>query len=178
MRDWVSVDVETAGPYPAGYALLSVGACLVTDPDVTFYVELEPDRDDVDAEAMAVHGLSMEALKAAGTPPAAAMAALADWLADTVGSGRPRMVALNAPFDWSFVNDYFWRYLGRNPFGHSAIDIKALAMGRLGIAWEQTSLSALARRFGSPDRLTHHALEDAQQQAELTRHIVETGDGS
>lgn len=175
MRDWVSVDVETAGPYPGGYALLSIGACLVADPDVTFYVELVPDRDDRMVEAMGVHGLSMEALTATGTAPAAAMSAFEGWLADAVGSGRPRMVALNAPFDWSFVNDYFWRYLGRNPFGHSAIDIKALAMGRLGIAWEQTSMSSLADRFGTRAQLTHHALEDAQQQAELTRSIMETG---
>ncbi len=39
-------------------------------------------------------------------------------------------VALNAPFDWMFVADAFWRYLGRNPFGPSALDIKALYLGR------------------------------------------------
>ena len=39
---FVSVDVETAGPNPAQYALLSLGACLVSDPERGFYVELKP----------------------------------------------------------------------------------------------------------------------------------------
>ncbi len=39
---YVSVDVETSGPTPAGYSLLSIGACLVADPGREFYVELQP----------------------------------------------------------------------------------------------------------------------------------------
>jgi uncharacterized OsmC-like protein len=30
---YVSVDVETSGPNPAGYSLMSIGACLVADLD-------------------------------------------------------------------------------------------------------------------------------------------------
>ncbi len=172
MRGWVSVDVETAGPNPGSYSLLAIGACLIEVPDVTFYVELAPDRDGETAEAMAVHGLSLADLRQTGMPAGQAMSAMADWLADVVEPDPPRMVALNAPFDWSFVNDYFWRYLGRNPFGHSAIDVKALAMGRLRIPWEQTSMSSLADRFGIASQLTHHALEDAQHQAALMRSIM------
>ena len=175
IRDWVSVDVETAGPHPGDYALLSIGACLVADPDVTFYVELVPDREGETAEAMDVHGLSMAELRANGTPAGDAMVAFAEWLAEVVTDGRPRLVAMNAPFDWSFVNEYFWRYLGRNPFGHSAIDIKAVAMGRLRIPWEQTSQSSLAERFDLPGQLTHNALDDARQQALLADHIMRTG---
>jgi len=171
----VSVDVETAGPHPGDYALLSIGACLVADPDVSFYLELVPDRDGETAEAMAVHGLSLAELRAHGTPARDAMVAFAQWLAEVVTDGSPRLVAMNAPFDWSFINEYFWRYLGRNPFGHSAIDIKAAAMGRLRIPWEQTSQGSLAARFDLPGQLTHNALDDARQQAFLARHIMEWG---
>ena len=38
-------------------------------------------------------------------------------------------VGFNAPFDWSFVNYYFHRFLGHNPFGFTAVDIKAYYMG-------------------------------------------------
>ena len=59
----VSVDVETAGPNPAEYALLSIGACTLMRPRQEFYVELIPDKDAADPEAMAVHNLEMDALK-------------------------------------------------------------------------------------------------------------------
>ncbi|MFC3677786.1 hypothetical protein [Ferrovibrio xuzhouensis] len=43
MREiFVSVDIETSGPVPAEYSLLSIGACAVTDIDNGFYCELKP----------------------------------------------------------------------------------------------------------------------------------------
>jgi DNA polymerase III epsilon subunit-like protein len=81
-------------------------------------------------------------------------------------------VAFNAPFDWMFVNYYFIRYLGRNPFGHAALDIKALYMGLSGVPWSQTSW-----RFIDPDaverkNLTHHALQDTLDQAVLFKKLL------
>ena len=48
---FVSVDIETAGPNPADYSLLAIGACLVADPTRTFYVELRPINDQAAEEA-------------------------------------------------------------------------------------------------------------------------------
>jgi len=81
-------------------------------------------------------------------------------------------VALNATFDWMFVNDYFHRFLQRNPFGHSALDIKAFYMGLAGVNWAQTSMKALAARYLSGRKLTHNALQDARDQGEVFRHIL------
>ena len=44
---YISVDVETAGPTPGDYAMISIGACLVDEPQRGFYVELKPDREAV-----------------------------------------------------------------------------------------------------------------------------------
>src|SRR5437660_831893 len=33
---------------------------------------------------------------------------------------RPIFVSDNPAFDWQWINFYFWKHLGRNPFGHSA----------------------------------------------------------
>ena len=55
----ISVDVETAGPYPGRYSLLSIGACVVSDPTQTFYVELQPLNSDIVADALSVTGLRM-----------------------------------------------------------------------------------------------------------------------
>ena len=59
LETYVSVDVESAGPNPADYALLSIGACLVDDPEQTFYVELQPTSMRFTPEALAVSGLSL-----------------------------------------------------------------------------------------------------------------------
>ena len=170
---FISVDVETAGPTPGQFALLSIGACLVADPSTTFYAELQPDRAEFSAEAMTIHGLSLETLKTSGTPPGQAMQAFADWVQAVAPEGsRPVFVAHNAPFDWMFIQDYFQRYLGENPFGHSALDIKAYFMGQTGVAWGETSLNHIARHFMEERQLSHNALMDAQDQAEIFRLIL------
>jgi len=170
----ISVDVETAGPYPGRYSLLSIGACLVSDFESTFYVELQPVSSDVVPDALAVSGLSMEALLERGTAPAAAMLDFAGWVQRMLPDGaRPVFVGFNAPFDWMFVNDYFHRYLGYNPFGHNALDIKAFYAGRTGAAWSETSLPHIAARYGGVPSLSHNALADAIDQANLMAALLE-----
>jgi DNA polymerase III epsilon subunit-like protein len=171
---FISVDVETAGPNPGDYSLLSIGACTLDHPQQTFYVELEPVNDRATPDALAISGLSLEALRERGVPPPEAMARFADWVARVVpADSRPVFVAFNAPFDWMFVNDYFHRYLGHNPFGHSALDIKALYMGLTGVRWYQTGMRHVSARLLDHRHLTHHALDDALVQAEILIELLE-----
>jgi DNA polymerase III epsilon subunit-like protein len=169
---YISVDVETAGPIPAQYPMLSIGACLIENLSTTFYMELQPDRAAFVPEALAVSGLDLEALRLNGNPPQAVMQAFADWVKQVVPQGsRAVFVALNAPFDWMFVNDYFQRYLGHNPFGHSALDIKAFYMGTTGVAWSETSWKHIAAHLKLNQALAHNALRDAQDQGAIFREI-------
>jgi DNA polymerase III epsilon subunit-like protein len=170
---FICVDVETAGPIPGEYAMLSIGACPVFDTANTFYVELIPDREGFQPEALAISGLDMNKLKLEGTPPAEALHNFEHWIKSVCPEGsRVVFVALNAPFDWMFVNDYFHRYLGYNPFGHSALDIKAYFMGQTGVDWSETSMKHLSNHFLEERRLTHNALRDAQDQAEIFQMIL------
>lgn len=170
----VSVDVETAGPYPGRYSLLSIGACLVLNPAATFYVELQPLSFDAVPDALAISGLSLEQLSQRGLSPADAMLRFASWI-ETVSPApaRPVLVGFNAPFDWMFINDYFHRFLGYNPFGHSALDIKAFYAGRTGAAWSETSLHHIVAQYGGAPSLSHNALADAIDQASLMRAMLE-----
>jgi DNA polymerase III epsilon subunit-like protein len=174
IETYVSVDVETAGPNPSQYSLLAIGACLVADLQRTFYVELQPVNGNALPNALAISQLSLEELAVRGLPPAEAMERLEQWLTEVIPVGqRPIFVAFNAPFDWMFVNDYFHRYLGRNPFGYAALDIKAFYMSLTGVPWSETSMRFVAARYHVEDRhLTHHALHDAQDQADLFRRIL------
>lgn len=170
---FICVDVETAGPIPAKYAMLSIGACLVTDISVNYYVELKPDHKAFDPQALAISGLELDTLAKTGVEPGTAMKNFAEWVKSRVMEDKkPVLVALNAPFDWSFVNDYFIRYLGYNPFGHSALDIKAYYMGQMGVNWSETSMKHLSSHFLEEIHLTHNALRDAQDQAEIFQKIL------
>ncbi|MCY7412228.1 MAG: 3'-5' exonuclease [Salinibacterium sp.] len=165
---FISVDVETAGPTPARYSLLSIGACVVDRPELSFYVELAPVTTEALDAALAVSGLSMAQLAETGIPPAEAMGRFADWLSQTVPSGAsPIFVGFNAAFDWMFVADYFERFHDRNPFGHAALDIKSYFMGVAGSSWERTSMRHLAPIYLDGRGLSHNALADARDQAQL-----------
>jgi DNA polymerase III epsilon subunit-like protein len=100
------------------------------------------------------------------------MRAFAEWLeAEIPAHQTPVFVGFNAPFDWMFVDDYFQRHLGRNPFGSSALDVKAYYMGQAGETWAHTSMRHLSPLYLSGRPLTHNALADARDQAELFRAI-------
>lgn len=177
---WVSIDVETSGPSPSTGSLLAIGACLVDDPGEGVEVLLRPDPGlPWSAAAAAVHGLDRAALERDGLEPAEAMTLLAAWLERVVPEGTaPVFVGFNAPFDWMFVADYAWRFLGHNPFGISALDIKALYLGRH-LAdvrrWGATTKADVRARYPIDLPSTHRALDDARAQAEMCRRIRDGG---
>ena len=95
------------------------------------------------------------------------------WLTAAMPTSRkPVFVAFNAPFDWMFVADYFCRFVGHNPFGHSALDIKALYMGVTGAPWTEASIRYVAPRFLGKYQISHHALQDALDQARIFRRLI------
>lgn len=169
---FLSVDVETSGPIPGEYSMLTIGACNVDNPEQVFSCALKPISLNADPKAMEVTGLSLEKLADEGLRPEVAMQQFRVWVADVAGNdGTPVFVGLNAPFDWSFVNYYFHRYLQSNPFGFAALDIKALYMGATGSSWADTRSSQMAARLLPKSRGDHQALHDAQYQAELFRLV-------
>lgn len=169
---FISVDVETSGPIPGEYSLLSIGACSVYEPNETFYCTLKPINNNEDPKAMEVCGFSLGELTQRGKDPTEAMTEFADWLKNLGNTkDQPVFVGFNAPFDWSFVNFYFHRYLNHNPFGFTALDIKALYMGAYGCSWRDTRSSQIDKELIPKLRGTHDALQDAQYQAELFRII-------
>ncbi len=42
------------------------------------------------------------------------------WLLKTTNNELPVFISDNPAFDWQWINDGFWKTIGRNPFGHSA----------------------------------------------------------
>lgn len=117
---FISIDVETSGPIPGEFSLLSIGACHVDDEALVFSCELQPINNNADPKALEVSGLSLDTLSRTGRPPKEAMVEFAAWIRETIGDdATPIFIGFNAPFDWSFINYYFHKFTGTNPFGFS-----------------------------------------------------------
>ena len=170
---FISVDVETAGPAPSEYSLLAIGACTVTEPHKTFYVELKPINMNFQAEALASCNLSMEKLAVEGIEPVEALRRFESWLEEVTPPGAKLIfVGFNAPFDWMFVSDYFQRFLQKNPFGYAALDIKSYYMGLTKGSWSETNMRHVGARYLDKPALIHHALRDAIDQAEIFHKML------
>ena len=172
---FVSVDIEADGPIPGEFSMSSFGAVLVDAPEQTYYRELRPISEKWDPRAAAVAGLDREKLIAEGAAPEDAMRDFAAWLDEVCATRRPVLVAFNASFDWMWMHWYFVKYLGRDPFGISGLDIKAYAMGALARErWSETTKRELMkdRRLHTDLPHTHHALDDAREQADLFAKLL------
>jgi DNA polymerase III epsilon subunit-like protein len=171
---YICVDVETAGPIPGDFSMLSIGACTLFQPQRTFYIEIKPINQNTVEEAASIHKLSLERLMMEGFEPMEAMTCFEEWLVNEAApKQQPLFVAFNAAFDWMFVNYYFYHYLGHNPFGHTAIDIKAFYMGMARVPWTQTSWRYISPKYMTENHLTHHALQDALDQADMFKKMLE-----
>jgi DNA polymerase III epsilon subunit-like protein len=168
---YISVDIEAAGPVPAMYSMLSLGAAAVHDLSINFYAELRPINRKAVPDAMKIVGCTLSDFAKTGHDPMEVMTAFRDWLLSVVENGKPVFVGFNATFDWAFVNYYFQRYLHENPFGFGAIDIKSYYMGMSGCTWEGTRSSRIPSELKGATRHTHNALDDAIEQGEMFRRM-------
>jgi DNA polymerase III epsilon subunit-like protein len=173
---YFSVDIEASGPIPGEYSMLSLGACRIDSPKKTFYAEIRPINDNFVPAAIKVSGFDLRELARTGREPRKAMSDFGVWIERQTGVATPVFVGFNASFDWSFVNWYFHKFVGSNPFGFGALDIKAYYMGLSGCEWEDTRSSKLPPTLtsGSKDRPRHNALSDAVYQAGIFRRMMES----
>lgn len=174
---YFSVDVESAGPIPGMYSMLSLGACLVEDYGQTFYVEFKPITKSFIPAALDVSGLDLDTLELTGVPPDVAMKNFGEWILKSAGERTPVFVGFNGCYDWQFVNWYFHSFTNHNPFGFGGIDIKSYFMGLSGREWSQTTSSQLPEQFHPDVAQTHNALDDARAQASIFRKMLKEHSG-
>lgn len=181
---YISADVETDGPIPGPYSLLSVGLCVAgvfdgrefvrRDPaNETFYVEMRPISDRWQPEALAVNRLDRVALERKGLDPSLAMESAVSWVEQVAGAHRPVLVAYPVAFDWAFLYWYFVRFAKRgSPFGFSAcLDIRTLYQARAHTVHELSGKEHMPEHLLPRRPHTHNALDDAIEQAELFSNI-------
>ncbi|GAB4140293.1 MAG: hypothetical protein Fur0037_06760 [Planctomycetota bacterium] len=170
---FVSTDVEANGPIPGAYSMLSLASVALRHDGAElgrFAANLE------ELPGAGRHPDTMAwwkgfpeawaACRADPEEPSAVMQRYAAWL-DAL-PGPAVFVGYPATWDFGFVYWYLIRFVGRSPFGHSALDVKTLAMSLLGLPFR----SAVKRNFpdgwkddGLPH--THVAMDDALEQGRM-----------
>ncbi|MFE2417316.1 3'-5' exoribonuclease domain-containing protein [Streptomyces hokutonensis] len=181
---YISVDIEADGPIPGPYSMLSLGAAVAgtqdadgftaADPEKqTFYRELRPIGEEFVPEALAVSGLDRERLLSDGAEPAAALAEFSAWVREVAAGAQPVMCGYPASYDWMFLYWYLIRFTGASPFGHSGcLDMKTLYATKAGLPLRAVAKGTMPRELLSRRRHTHHALDDAIEQAELFANLM------
>lgn len=183
---YISVDVEADGPIPGPYSMISFGAAVAgrqdadgyvpADPEAcTFYRELRPISDAFVPEALAVSGLDRERLLREGGEPGEVMAGFAAWVREAAreAGAQPVMCGYPASYDWTFLYWYLIRFTGASPFGHSGcLDMKTLYATKARLPLRAVAKGTMPPALLPSRRHTHHALDDAIEQAELFSNLM------
>jgi hypothetical protein len=160
---YVMVDIEADGPAPGLYSMVSFGAVIVRPAlDETFYGQVRPISEAWLPNALAISGFT-RVQHDTFDDPGQVMARFGRWVTEH-GGKRPIFISDNNGFDWSFINYYFHRFLGANPFGHSSQNLGSLYKG------------VVKDTFANFNHLrttahTHHPVDDARGNAEALLRI-------
>lgn len=178
---YVSTDVETDGPIPGPYSMLSLGSAAFRADKTrvsTFSTNLETLPGATSHPTyMRFWRRHPDAWEDARRNPEAPDVAMRRYLAWLRGlPGVPVFVAYPAGFDFTFVYWYLHRFTGESPFSFSAVDIKTYAMALLGEPYRACVKRNLPQRWFDPEYPhRHRALDDALEQGALFLNMLAEG---
>lgn len=184
---YYSVDIESDGPIPGEYSMLSFGLAIAGrfdgrtferfDPEArTLYRELRPISDKFLEDAVGVTDLDRDALKRVGSRPEEAMVEARKWVEEQADDDRPVLVGFPLVFDWLFFTWYLERFAGGSPFGYSSgLDMKTIYAAKARVPLSAAGKDDLPPFLRSEREHTHNALDDAIEQAEIFTKLFEWG---
>jgi DNA polymerase III epsilon subunit-like protein len=144
---YVIVDVEADGPVPAEYSMVCFGAVIFDERlDQSFYGTVRPISERFVPGALAVSGISREQHLCFEDP-------------------KPVMEGFG-----QFINYYFHRFLGHNPFGFSGRRIGDLYAGLVKDASKATEW----KKYRVTEH-THNPVDDARGNGEALKKFRELG---
>jgi DNA polymerase III subunit epsilon len=142
MTRQIVLDTETTGLDPAqGHRVIEIGALEILNRRITgasYHVYLNPDRD-IDAGALAVHGLSREFLSSKSRFSDVAIEFL-DFVRDA------ELVIHNAPFDIGFLDAELAK-LSEGPMKRYCGVLDTLKLAKQLHPGQKNNLDALCRRY-------------------------------
>jgi len=166
-RHWV-LDVESDGPCPGLYNMISFGLVNIYDPSIGIGFMVKPEiMSPGIKDARAVSGVSYDTQYFDGTPIETAIKSTITRVQLTSATDRFTIWSDNPAFDWQFWNYYCHKYYGYNPAGFSARRIGDLDAGR---RKDPFNTNAWKKRRVTDH--THDPVDDARGNAEALRWIL------
>jgi hypothetical protein len=172
---YVSVDIEADGLVPGLNSMLSLGAASFTiekELIATFSANLEP-LDDAEPYAKTMEWWRQfpEAWKEVRRDPQAPEGVMRAFGAH-LGAlsrrwGRLVFMAYPASFDFAWINWYFRRFTGSNPFGASGLCLRSYGAGMLECSYPEAEKERFPAHWFDGLPHTHVALDDALEQGAM-----------
>lgn len=165
------VDVESNGPIPGDYSMVSIGAIVVqTDLNnaPTFYGKMFPIVAKYIPEALAVSGFTWEETQDFDSPKHVMLEFEKFIQENTPKNSRPMFISDNNGFDWMFTCWYFHHFLDRNPFGYSSTNLGSLYKGLVKDTFKNFKHLRKTKH-------THNPVDDARGNAEALLEIKKMG---
>lgn len=181
---YFSIDCEFEGDVPGINSLLSVGIVAMhheTQENVdTFYAVLERLPGSVaSGRTMDWWDTELDAFKLARTkprPPADVMRDLDAWVRRVTPDGvTPVLVAYPITTEFAFIAHYLHQFVGTCVFGFCGPDMGSVAFGLLkDKAYSEMKKKNWPAEWQTDLPHTHHAGDDALEQADIWRKILKT----
>lgn len=176
---YVATDIETDGPSPGQYSMLSF-ASVAFQLDKTIISTFERNLDLLPGAKRHPKNMKFwsespeawEACRVNTEPPEKAMKDYSDWLRDL--GGTPVMVAHPVGFDFTFIHWYLHEFTGESPFFPAGLDITSYAMSLMGTPFTKSHKPYMPKEWIDTEYAhTHIALDDALGHAMTFCNIVE-----
>lgn len=174
---YISTDIETDGPIPGEYSMLSFGSAAFTLEKrilSTFSINLEPlpgARQDLETmKWWQKHKEAWEVSRKNLQKPETAMQGYVRWL--KMLPSRPVFVGYPASFDFMFIYWYLIKFTGESPFSFVAFDIKTYAMAMMKQPFSKIIKSNMPKHWFDECNKTHIALDDATEQGKLFCNMI------
>ncbi len=164
---YICVDVESDGPIPGDYSMICFGAVHIEEQlSKKFYGVLKPISEKWLPKDLSISGFTREETLLFDDPRTV-MIEFKSWL-QSIGKKRLMFISDNNGYDWSFINWYFWHFLGENPLGYSSGNISSLYKGMVKDTFQNF-------RHLSKTKITHHPVDDATSGAEAVLAMKKMG---
>jgi len=169
---YFSTDIETDGPIPGPYSMLSFG-CVALTEDGTELGNFEAnlitlpgaEQDPNTMEWWSTQPEAWEACRKNLQLPADAMKQFAGWVVGMCGTEYiPVMVCIPSGFDFLFMYWYLKYFTGKSPFSFSCVDMRTFVMAMRKTGYKRTSKRYWPKRWFPNLPHTHVAVEDAREQ--------------
>lgn len=178
---YISTDIETDGPIPGLFSMLSFASA-------AFIIEKNPETGILKKNLVDSFSANITTLPDATTDPdtmdfwsrfpeawafatenpelpEVIMPKYCDWLKTL--EGTPIFVAYPLGFDFTFIYWYLQKFVGESPFKHHGLDMRSYAMGALKRNYGKSGKQNMPEHWFDDLPHTHKALDDAIAQGAL-----------